>query len=91
VYPEVAGKDVPLQSFHPNVVAPDEGHDGHLLLMPPRRYCGMTKKVFLIVLIAAAVLVVAIVAGAVSGAVSSRKSSKNATSDTSIASCTVSQ
>ncbi|PMD20409.1 hypothetical protein NA56DRAFT_180764 [Hyaloscypha hepaticicola] len=51
----------------------------------------MSKTLFLIVLIAAAVVVVAIVAGAVGGAVSSRKSSKNATSDTSIASCTGSQ
>jgi hypothetical protein len=91
VYPEVAGKDVPLQSYHPNQAAPGEEQDGNLPPTPPWRYCGMSKKVFLIVLIAAVVLVVAIVAGAVGGAVSSRKSSKNTTSDTSIAPCTGSQ
>ena len=90
MYPEVAGKDVPLQSYHANSAVPDEEQDDYLPPTLPRSYCGKSKKLLVIVLIAA-VVVVAIVGGAVGGTLSSRKASKNVTSDPSIASCIGSQ
>ena len=89
MYPEVVGKDIPLQSFYPKAVAPIEERNGFLPPLPPRRYCGMSKKVFLIALAVGAIIVVAIVAAAIGGALASRKSSK--TSASSGVSCTGSQ
>lgn len=89
VYPEVVGKDVPLQTFYPNAVDPIEARNAALPPPPSRRYCGMSKKVFLIVLAVGAVLVVVIVAGAIGGALASRKSSKP--SAPSVGPCTGSQ
>ena len=76
VYPEVAGKVVPLKTPYPNAVAPNQ-EQSTSPPAPHRRYCGMSKNSFLIALGAAAIVVVGVVAGAICAALGSRKSSKD--------------
>lgn len=87
VYPEVAGKDVPPQSYYPNAVTPNpDEQDAILAPKRSRRYCGMSRKAFLIVLVVVALVVVGAVAGAIGGVLGSKKTTKDESSSS--ASCT---
>ena len=83
----MAGKDVPPQSYYPNAVTPNSDEQD-VILAPERsrRYCGMSKKAFLIVLVVVALLVVGAVAGAIGGVLGSKKTTKDESSSS--ASCT---
>lgn len=77
VYPEVAGKVVPLKTPYPNAVAHNQEQGAFLPLAPHRRYCRMSKKAFLIVLGVVAIAVVRVAAGAIGASLGSRKSPKD--------------
>jgi len=91
VYPELVEKDVPLPSFYPNAVAPNDEKEAFLLPSPALIYSGMSKKVFIIVLIGVALVVVGVVGGIMDRVLNSQssKSSKNAAASST--SCTGSQ
>lgn len=83
---------LPLPSFYPNAVAPNDEKEAFLLPSSARRYCGMSKKVFIIVLVVGVVLVVVgVVGGVIGGVLNSQKSKSSKDVATSSTSCIGSQ